>query len=177
MKVYAAALVVLLSFAANADDFKPVANVEKPISCGFAKDLVKFDGVSAQYSLYDINSKTIKVNKCTQAQVGDLTFYTVEFESDVMQGTETLKVLTLEVALFDAKLNSIKPVRSEIIDQYSDTGDIVIRKFTTKGAITWGKSGKDGQVMLKFELTPPKEKPFSYLLKLNKKKSWFENIF
>ena len=172
-----AALIILLSFTVHANEFSPVANTEKALSCGFAKGILKFDGLVPQYSLYDLNSKTIKINKCTVAIVGDLTFYTVEFESEVIQGTEPLKVLTLEIALADPKLNTIRPVRSEIIDQYSEHGDIVHRKFTTKGAISWGKSSKDGQAMLKFEITAPKEKPFSYLLKLNKKKSWFENIF
>ena len=177
MKFFGALLVLGLSLAVHADEYKAVANAEKVVSCGFSKDLVKFDGLVPQYSIYDANSKNAKVNKCTTAQIGDLTFYTVEFESEIMQGTESLKVLTLDIALFDAKLNTIKPVRSEIIDQYSNDGDVVSRQFTTKGSITWGKSSKDSQAMLKFDISAPKEKPFSYLLKLNKKKSWFENVF
>lgn len=170
------AILISVSFA-SADEFKGAPNAEKQVSCGVTKDLVKFDGLTLQHSLYDASSKNIKVNKCTVAQVNDLTFYTVEFESEVTQGTEVLKVLSLEVALYDSKLNTIKPVRSEIIDQFSEAGDLVNRKFTTKGAISWGSSTKDGQAMLKVDISAPKEKPFSYLLKLNKKKSWFENIF
>jgi hypothetical protein len=176
--MYAVLFSLAFSFAnANTGEFKAIAGIEKSVTCGFAKNLVKFDGLAPQYALYDANTKVTKLNRCTTAQLSDLTFYTVEFESEIMQGRELFKVLSLEVALFDPKLNSIKPVRSEIIDQISQSGDAVNTKFTTKGTLAWGKSSKDGQIMLKLDMTEANEKPFSYLLKLNKKKNWFENIF
>jgi hypothetical protein len=171
-------LVLLIgAISVHAEDFKVTKEQPKKIICSNEKESVSLDNIKNKYILYDKNSRNIKLVKCEKIRIKDLSFYTLLFNSEVMEGTEAQKVLTFEVAVFDKKTNSLKTVRSEIVDQVEISGDSVWLQFDKSLKAEWGMGLKDKNIKLKIEISEKKQKSKPYLLKYNSKSEWFENIF
>ncbi|MEQ1722294.1 MAG: hypothetical protein ABL930_03905 [Pseudobdellovibrio sp.] len=171
-------LVLLLGAASgHAEEFQALKEEPKKINCSNNKESVTFDALKSKYTIYDKNSRDIKLIKCEKIQIKDLSFYTLLISSEVMDGTEPQKVLTYEVVVLDKKTNSLKTARSEIVDQIDISGDSVPTQFESTLKIKWGIGAKNKNVQLRIELSEKNEKPKPYLLKFNTKSQWFENIF
>lgn len=171
-------IIIFLLFAltAGAYEFQPAKVRSEKINCKNKNKMIYFANLKQPYLIYDKNSSSIKLINCEKIQIEDLNFYTVLFSSEIHEGENTQKILTFEVALMNKKLNSVQTVRSEIVDQIELSGDLPNTDFDSAIKTEWGRSKNDNTVMLKFEINTKNEKPFSYLLKLNSKLSWFEDL-
>ncbi len=177
MIIYTFLFLLLSTFSAHAEDFQTLKEIPQKIKCSSEKQSVSLDTLKNKYTIYDKNSRDIKLVKCEKIRINDLSFYTLLFSSEVMDGTEPQKVLTFEIAFFDKKTNSLKTVRSEIIDQVEISGDSVLTQFESILKTQWGKGHKDKNILIKIEISEKNEKSKPYLLKFNSKSQWFENIF
>lgn len=169
-------LVLLLSLQVVADEFKGLDSKPVKIECSNKNQVVQFAGTKSLYTLYDKNSSAIKLLNCEKIQIKDLVFYTVLFSQEIREGATNQKVLSYEVALV-AKTGTILTVRSELVDQIELTGDLINTNFDSAIHVAWGQSKKDNRVLLKVEIKTKNEKPLAYVLKLNPKMLWFENLF
>ena len=160
-----------------ADDFQATQNPPAKIDCTNKNLAIQFAGIKKSYILYDKNSSSVKLLSCEKIKVRDLEFYTVLFSSEIHDGANIQKVLTFEVALLNKKSGNLLPVRSEIVDQVEITGDLTNTNFESSLKAEWGQNKKDDRVLMKIEIKTKNEKPLSYILKLNPKMTWFENLF
>lgn len=167
---------LLFTLTAQANEFQAIKYRPEKIECANKKEIITFSGLKQPYVIYDKNSSSIKLISCEKIQIKGLIFYTALFSSEITEGVSVQKILTFEVALLNKKLNSLQTVRSEIIDQIELSGDLTNTNFDSSIKSEWGQSKKDGRVLLKIEMSTENEKPFSYLLKLNSKLTWFENL-
>lgn len=172
VKIFSA---LLLAVTAQAGDFQPFKSPPAKIDCSNKNLTISFAATPQSYVIYDKNSSSIKLLRCEKIQIQDLQFFTVLFSHEIHEGSKVLKVLTYEVVLADKKLNSLRTTRSETVDQIELSGDSAGNEFDSSIKTEWGTSNKDKRVMLKIEINTKNEKPFSYVLKLNPKLSWFEN--
>lgn len=168
---------LLLALTVHAEDFQPAAALPQKIQCSVNKQSVKFADLKESYILYEKNLSAPKILSCDRLELNGLHFYTVLFSSEVHEGPHVKKILTFEVALKNKTTNKFHTVRSEIVDQVELWGDLTTTEFDSTLRALWGYSKKDGRILLNFEINTKNEKPFSYLLKLNAKNSWFENVF
>jgi hypothetical protein len=160
---------ITLSLIANAEDFKMYQPIQKKIECTNIKDKITFSNVKQIYSVYDKNLSSIQLISCDQIKIKNNDFFTIFFMSEINTGATTQKILTYEVVALNGD-------KSEIIEQIDLSGDTVTTTFDSTVKATWGLSKAGTDILLKFAITTKNEKPFSYMLKLNKK-LWFENIF
>jgi hypothetical protein len=174
---YTFLVLLLRTFSAYAGDFQALKEMPQKIICSSEKQSVSLETLKNKYTIYDKNSRDIKLIKCEKIRINDLNFYTLLISSEVMDGIEPQKVLTFEIALFDKKTNSLKTVRSEIVDQIETSGDSVLTDFESILKTQWGTGPKDKNIKLKIEISEKNEKSKPYMLKFNTKSQWFENIF
>lgn len=167
---------MILCLQAQAEEFKPLELKPQKIECSNKNQVIQFAGAKSEYSIYDKNSSGIKIQSCEKIKIKNLEFYTVLFNNEIHEGPMIQKVLTYEVALL-SKSGAIQTVRSEVVDQLELSGDLPNTDFDSTIHVAWGQSKKDGRVLLKVEVRSKNEKPLNYLLKLNSKMSWFENLF
>lgn len=183
--IFVGILYLTASFV-RADEFLPSqAKIEK-INCIMQKDLIIFDMISIPYTPYEENLKNIKLTECQRIQIGQQIFFTALFESLQEQEFGSSKALIFEIALFNEKEKKLNTVRSEIIDRLKLQSDLPDYNFENSLKVNWGHSKKDHKLMLRFEIAAKTlnrkkgakvEAPHSYLIKLNKKDSWFEDVF
>lgn len=169
-------ILIFLSLSLRAEEFQPLKTVPKTIKCSVKNQSVFFEGTSQHYPLYDKNTTAIKLIKCEKITIQEQNFFSLLFSSEITESSALEKILTFEVALLDKKTQQLKTARSEIVDQIELSGDLSNVDFESSVKASWGLSKKDHSILLKLEMSPKNEKPFSYLLKLNQKSSWFENI-
>lgn len=167
---------LLFALTAQANEFQAIKYRAGKIDCTNKNETITFSGLKQPYVIYDKNSSSVKLISCEKIQIKSLTFYIVHFSSEIHEGPSVQKILTYEVALLNKKLNSVQTVRSEIVDQIELSGDLTNTNFDSSIKSEWGQSKKDNRVLLKIEINTQNEKPFTYLLKLNSKLSWFENL-
>lgn len=166
----------MLGLPVAADEFKVLESKPVKIECSNKNQIIQFAGTKSSYTIYDKNSSAIKLLNCEKIQLKDLVFYTVLFSQEIHEGPTNQKVLTYEVALV-TKTGAFQTVRSELVDQIELAGDLIDTNFDSTIHVTWGQSKKDNRVLLKVEIRTKREKPLTYILKLNPKMSWFENLF
>ena len=162
-----------------ASEFKLTPQNIKKIKCHVKKKQTVFEGLSVPYEPYNRNTNKTRLLDCQHVKLDTDEFYTSKFISFDEQSVKPSKVLTFEIAILDKKNKKLKTVRTEIIDRVLLDGDLPDEKFENILSVEWGRSTKDQQPMLKLHISgeDKTEKPFSYLIKLNKKNDWFEDVF
>lgn len=161
------------AFGSNVQKFEPGS-----VSCSVKNTTVTFSGIKKDYPIFDHkNSTSVKVLGCEKIKVQNYTFYSINFSSEVHTGNEYQKVLTFEIALWDAAKGELKTARSETIDQIDKSADSVTGDFENNVKPTWSYSKSKDTVLLKIEILNKKEKIEPYFLLYNKKTQWFENVF
>lgn len=168
---------LLFALTAQAGEFEVSKTHPEKIECSNKKEIIQFADIKQSYSIYDSNAGSVKLISCEKMQIKGFVFYTILFSSEIPDGSNVQKILTYEVALLNQKLNTLKTLRSEIVDQIELTGDLTSTKFENSIKTEWGQSTKDKSVLLKVNITTEKKTTLSYLLKLNSKLFWFENVF
>ena len=176
MTRFTSVLIFILSLQVHADDFRALELKPEKIECSIKNQVIQFKGAKVGYPIYDNNSRTVKLQSCEKIKIKNFEFYTAQFTNEIHEGTTSQKVLTYEVALL-TKSGTLQTVRSEIVDQIELSGDLLNTNFDSSIHVTWGQSKKDERILLKVEIRTKNEKPLNYLLKLNSKLSWFENLF
>ena len=173
------AIVFLGAQLSYADEFKSAQVVTETAKCKLEKDALIIEGVTAPYKLYDKNSKRRQVLECKRIQIEKQLFYTFQFTSLEEQGVGASKLWIFEIASQDPATKSLRTVRSEIVDRIRLNSDLPGSGFENSFKSEWGVSTKDSNVMLKIDISSKDktESPYSYLIKLNSKKNWFENVF
>jgi hypothetical protein len=171
------AAVALVSWSAFAEDFTQLKTQPEKTPCEFKNGEILFSKSKLHYKIYEATTTSVKSISCEKIEIQGLQFYSAQFTSliDIPSGGK--KILTYEAALLDKKSKSLKTVRSEVVDQNDLSADAPDSGFTKSFAVFWGQSQKDKRIMLKITETEKNEKPFTFFLKLNAKKTWFENIF
>lgn len=167
--------ILFIASAAFANNFVQSKNAPQKIKCSSKKDIISFEGNKSTYKLYEQSLEDVSLISCEKINIEGLPFYTVTYKSILSTKAGKKKILVYEVALAKEKL--IKTVRSEVVDELEISALLPDSDFTRSLNSKWGQNSKDKSVMLMITMNDKKEKPFSYLLKLNSKKHWFENVF
>jgi hypothetical protein len=146
----------LVSVFVHADEFQALPALSQKINC------------------QDVKRKGIQWKNCQTVKVNGEEYYTLEFQGTSNEGTKKkTKILKFEIAD-----KNLKTLRSETIDQIEQGIDLPEENFKNTLKAEWGKSKKDARTMLKMELSNKENsEKSSYLIKLNEKKTWFENVF
>ena len=168
-------ILVLLSTTAKAQEFVKSTAKPETVSCSLHKNAVVLAKSKLSYELYEKNLKSIKILKCEQIKIGEQTFYTVLHSGEIQEAMGTQKILVYDVTLLDKK--TLKTVRSEVVDQMELSGDPASTDFSYAAKTQWGQAKADKSVMLQIEISAKNDKADPYLLKLNNKSMWFENVF
>lgn len=172
-----AILFFLITSVSVAGEFNLSKVKLEKIKCSYNNGRITFADIKTNYQPYEKKMENVKSLACEKIQTQGLQFYTLQFNSVINVATGAKKIFVFEVALLDKKTNALQTVRSEIIDQIDLSGDVADTEFTRSFRFHWGQSQKDKKIMLQLELSEKNEKSFSYALKLNSKKTWFENVF
>lgn len=147
------------------------------VSCSNKNNIITFSDIKNNYTLYDKNSASVKIQKCEKIKIDNLIFYSLYFSSEIQEGLEFQKALSFEIAYYDQENKKLITVRSETIDQLENKGDPVNAQFENSIKPTWSYSQSKKTILLKVEIMNKTEKIEPYFLLFNKKKLWFENIF
>lgn len=163
----------------STSEFKVSKITIKKINCKIEQKQTVFEGLTKPYKPYNLNTKKTQLIACQHVQLGQDEFYTSQFVNFDEENLKPSKVLIFEVAALNQKTKSLNTVRSEVIDRVILDGDLPDYNFENIFKVEWGRSKNDQQPMMRFEISgrDKTEKPFAYLLKLNKKNDWFENVF
>jgi hypothetical protein len=170
-------ILLFISGGAYAGEFSQskVQPVKTP--CVVKNNTISFSEIKKEYKIYESKAQSVKAIECHKIEIQGLTFFSSQFSNVIEASSGPKKILTYEVALYDQKSKSLHTVRSEVLDQYDLAVDAPAADLSNTMKALWGQSQKDKRVMLKLTQLEKNSKPFSFLLKLNSKKTWFENVF
>lgn len=171
-------LTLLVSATSVANEFSEKSAQRTKVSCQISGDQVIFEK-NKSYKIYDKNIQQVRLLGCEKININKLEFYTVLMSGNGLNRYGDIKSLVYDIALLEKGSGKIKTVRSEVIDQVDVSADLPDLNFSTELETKWGLGDKDQSVMIEMKVSNESvdSESFTYLIKLNSKMTWFENVF